>query len=106
MEDSPQAAPAAQDDKEIKAAVSKVATPSGQDKDGKPDGSLSPKQVERAAVESLHALRPQPTANEIRFALARLAEVGEDGQPTQKFSDTDAVIGAAKSALDEGKKAA
>jgi hypothetical protein len=52
------------------------------DKDGKPaDRELSPKQLERAAVEALHSLRPQPTAGEITHVLDRLAEVDEKHKP-------------------------
>jgi hypothetical protein len=59
---------------------------SGTDAEGKPDGTLGPNQVERAAVEALHSLQPQPTANQIKNILAALAEVDpKTKQPKHKF---------------------
>ena len=46
---------------------------SGSDKDGKPNDTLSPKQLERGAVEALLSLRPQPTAEEIQKVLEELS---------------------------------
>jgi hypothetical protein len=51
----------------------------GTDSEGKPDGSLSDKQVERAATEALLSLRPQPSADEVSKVLEALGEVDEKG---------------------------
>jgi hypothetical protein len=56
----------------------------GVDKDGKPDQTLSPKQLERAASEALLSLRPQPSATEIETVLEALAETDEKGHPKIK----------------------
>jgi len=57
----------------------------GTDAEGKPDQSLSDKQLERAATEALMSLRPQPTADEVRKVLEALAEKDEKtGQPKTK----------------------
>jgi hypothetical protein len=56
----------------------------GVDKDGKPDQTLSPKQLARAANEALLSLRPQPSATEIEAVLEALAETDEKGHPKIK----------------------
>jgi hypothetical protein len=95
-----------QDPKDVKAKVNKVTAPSGVDKDGKPDGSLSEAQVARAATETLYATRPQPNREEIEAVLKKLAETNEDGQPKQKHKDVDSVISATQAALKEVQKPA
>jgi hypothetical protein len=57
----------------------------GIDAEGKPDQSLSEKQVERGASEALLSLRPQPSAEEITRVLEALAEKDEKGQPKNKL---------------------
>jgi len=59
-------------------------SPAGTDAKGVPDGTLSDKQLERAASEALLSLRPQPSAEEIKQVLLALAEVDEKGQPKVK----------------------
>jgi hypothetical protein len=57
----------------------------GTDAEGKPDQSLSEKQVDRAASEALLSLRPQPSADEIERVLEALAAKDEKGHPKTKF---------------------
>jgi hypothetical protein len=102
---SSSAAPADQD-AFIKKAVQKVVAPSGVDKEGKPDGSLSIKQVNRAATEAMIAMRPQPTSNEMNYVYHKLAEADDEGFPKNKYKDTDSVIAAVKGFVEEGRKAA
>ena len=92
---------AEQSDDDLKPYVQPCANPTGVDAEGKSDGSLSDKQVERAASEALHALRPQPSGPVIASILDKLAERDEKGQPKQKFKSSEEVIGAARSALKE-----
>jgi hypothetical protein len=72
--------------------------------------SLKPKQVQRAAVEALTRLRPQPTAAQVTMVLEFLAELGADGLPKHKFADkpaaAKAAVAKAKELLDVDKKAA
>jgi hypothetical protein len=72
---------------------------SGTDASGKPDDSLSPKQLERAASEALHSLRPQPTALEISKALEKLAEVDDKGHPKVKVKTAKEAADKAVAAL-------
>lgn len=92
---------AEQSDDDLKPYVQPCASPSGVDDKGQPDGSLSDKQVERAATEALHALRPQPPGPVIASILDKLAERDEKGQPKQRFKSAEEVIGAARGALKE-----
>jgi hypothetical protein len=56
----------------------------GLDAEGKPDGTLSTKQLTRAASEGMLSLRPQPSQTEMRVVLDMLVEKDEKGQPKYK----------------------
>ena len=68
---------------------------SGLDADGKPDGTLSVKQVVRAGTEAMLALRPQPSKEHIELVIGQLQETDENGQPKVKV----------KTAKEAGEKA-
>ena|SRR5215471_5839590 len=70
------------------------------------DGNLTEEQLVRAAVEYLHALRPQPAPADIKAALVKVAEKDDKGELKHKLKDTDAVAGVADGALTEATKAA
>jgi hypothetical protein len=74
---------------------------SGVGADGKPDDTLSPKQLERAADEALLSLRPQPSANEVTRALEKLAEVDDKGHPKVKVKTAKEAADKAVAALNE-----
>jgi hypothetical protein len=78
------------------------AAKSGVAADGQPDDSLSPKQLERAATEALHSLRPQPSATEVERTLEKLAELDpKTGQPVNKVKTAKEASDKAVSALNE-----
>jgi hypothetical protein len=72
--------------------------------------SLKPKVVQRAAVEAMTRLRPQPTAGQVTQVLEFLAELDAAGNPKHKFADepsaAKAAIAKAKELLEVDKKAA
>ena len=80
------------------------AAASGVDDSGKPDGTLSPKQLTRAAAEALHALRPQPAASEVTAVLERLAEVDDKGHTKVRVKTAREAADKAVAALNELRK--
>jgi hypothetical protein len=75
-----------------------------------PEPEIKPKHVQRAAVEALTTMRPQPTANHVTTVLESLAELDENGVPKHKFKDAKAAATAARTKarelLEADKKAA
>jgi hypothetical protein len=56
---------------------------------------LKPKHVQRAAVEALHLMRPQPSAAQINQVLEFLSELDAQGNPKHKFPTAEAAGAAA-----------
>lgn len=71
---------------------------SGRNAKGMPDDTLGPKQVQRAAVEALLSLRPQPSVAEMEAVFDKLAELDEHHQPKHKYKTAkeagEAAVGA------------
>jgi hypothetical protein len=71
-----------------------------------PDGTLTLKQLVRAATEYLMGLRPQPTPDQHKTVIEKLSTLDEKGELKHKVKDAEAAIAAAKTAFEESKKGA